>query len=367
MDKALRAGQGTNALTFMVWCVESGEQGTRHIQAYLQLTKKMRHGSLYNKISKWRVAKSGLIAARGTPQQNIDYCSHTGTHAEKTGLISGPWQFGTVEAISSQGKRTDIDALCKDIKGGKTIKELCTDHTGTMLKFFGNALKMQQVLNDRTRSWMTELFIFTGVAGSGKSYDAHKEGQAFLDSLGLKETPYDLPVPAKGQPLWMQGYDGQAVMIIDDFYGTIDINMIKRLADQYPMTVPVKNGHAQFLARRIYITSNIGWKNWWAAELLANKNDIGAVQRRITEERSYTETHEEKLAGISTYLNDEPIIQHGVGEVGDLACDEDFDDIVRGNKHRLLSPIQEEDSRQLLPNQEAYEYAMRHEPWDDMM
>jgi len=53
------------------------------------------------------------------------------------------------------------------------------------------------------------------------------------------------------------------------------------------MIVNIKNGSAQLLARRVYITSNIGWENWWGSELLANKNDKGAIERRITENRKF--------------------------------------------------------------------------------
>lgn len=48
------------------------------------------------------------------------------------------------------------------------------------------------------------------------------------------------------------------------------------------MIVNIKNGSGQFLARRVYITSNLGWENWWGTDLLANKNNRGAIERRIT-------------------------------------------------------------------------------------
>lgn len=127
------------------------------------------------------------------------------------------------------------------------------------------------------------LCYIIGIAGSGKSYAAHAEAQAYLDANGIEEIPYDLMVPAKkGDPLWFQDYMGESVVIIDDFYGNIDIDTFKRMIDEYPMIVNIKNGSAQFLAKRVYVTSNVSWENWWGADLLANKNNKWAIQRRIT-------------------------------------------------------------------------------------
>jgi len=84
---------------------------------------------------------------------------------------------------------------------------------------------------------------------------------------------------------WWEGYDGQSVVIMDDFYGkSITIDDFKRWVDKYPCKVNIKNGSSQLLARRIYVTSNAGWKTWWGADLLANSNNQAAIERRITYE-----------------------------------------------------------------------------------
>lgn len=64
----------------------------------------------------------------------------------------------------------------------------------------------------------------------------------------------------------------------------------------------IKNGDAQFLARRVYITSNIGWKNWWGTELLKNKNDEWAIQRRITVNKTFDTIYNAHTP--TTMLND---------------------------------------------------------------
>lgn len=352
LDAALIGGRTTaSALKFAIWSHEVADSGTPHIQGYLQLEKKTKIQALRNKLTKF---KAWVARANGTGQQSVEYVSHTGKHADKPGLLGGPWSYGELDE-TVQGQRTDINALGDAILAGASMKQLCTDHTSTMLKYFGNAQKIKQVVSVTKRAWRTELHILTGRAGSGKSYTAHEEGRKYLRDNNLNEEIYDLPVPAPGQRLWFQGYEGQSVVCIDDFYGTIDIHMIKRMADELPLVVEVKNTHEQFLARQIYITSNIGWRNWWPKELLANKNDAEAIQRRITSERTFTETYEERVnaARQVTMLNDEPIPHDDIGEVGDLACEEDYDAIRSSFDARPLSPAD------LAPE----EYAGNQEIW----
>lgn len=78
-----------------------------------------------------------------------------------------------------------------------------------------------------------------------------------------------------------------------------------------------KNGDVEFLAKRIYITSNAKWKNWWASDLLANAENVEALGRRITVEKIFTEKY--------VAPNTDPIMQ--------------IDDIVDGHQLRRQNAI----------------------------
>lgn len=62
---------------------------------------------------------------------------------------------------------------------------------------------------------------------------------------------------------WFDGYTGQPVALFDDFRGELDLGNMLRLLDRYPMDVPVKGGFANWVPRRIYITSNVLPAVWW--------------------------------------------------------------------------------------------------------
>lgn len=102
-----------------------------------------------------------------------------------------------------------------------------------MLKYFSNAARMVPLFNNKKRRWKTELYIFTGVPGAGKSYGARAHAREFLAELGLDEEPYHFMVPAsKTDKVWFQNYNGESVVIIDEFYGQIGINVFKNLIDE---------------------------------------------------------------------------------------------------------------------------------------
>lgn len=144
-----------------------------------------------------------------------------------------------------------------------------------------------------------------GVSGAGKSFCARRDAKAYLAENNIDEEPYHLMLPVdKNDKVWWENYNGESVVIINEFYGQININQFKDLVSEDPTTVNVKNSSAPFLAKRIYITSNAGWKTWWAEELLKNKENSWAIERRITKLQHFETPYK-------PINSDEPILYMG--------------------------------------------------------
>jgi hypothetical protein len=267
-------------ITYMIFALERGESGTQHLQGYLQLSTRKKSLTMRNH---FRALKGWVAAAKGSVEANVKYISKA--------PLAGPWVIGAADAEQG-GTRTDLNECVEDMKKGLTFKSLVCKHPKVAIKYFGNMQKMSTFMDDRVRDYMTELYIYTGIPGSGKSHKAMAEGTQWLQEHGFNENVYFLSVPQKGQPLFWPGYNGQKVVVINDFYGEgINIDYFKNLIDKYPFTVNIKNSEAQFLARRVYVTSNAGWKTWWSSSLLSNKNNEKAIQRRITHAEEFTEEY----------------------------------------------------------------------------
>lgn len=146
-------------LRYVIWSLEKGACGTPHIQGYLELTTKRKATAMSNTF-RGNKYKGYVAPAKGTAQQSVHYISHTGPKwSTKQGLLLGPWSKGEVVL---ERQRTDIQALTRDMKAGKSLKQLCLDHTEVMLKCFGNAAKVLNMINTKKRTWQTELHVYYG-------------------------------------------------------------------------------------------------------------------------------------------------------------------------------------------------------------
>ncbi|AJP36345.1 replication-associated protein [Avon-Heathcote Estuary associated circular virus 3] len=104
-----------------------------------------------------------------------------------------------------------------------------------------------------------EVNVYWGVTGSGKSRRAWNE--AGLDAF-----------PKDPRTKFWDGYRGHENVVIDEFRGGIDVAHLLRWFDRYPVVVEVKGSSVVLSAKRIWITSNLDPREWYAdldAETLA--------------------------------------------------------------------------------------------------
>jgi len=232
--------------------------GRLHYQGYVEFNKRMRLKAVKRTLG---VNDVHAQASLGTPQQNIDYCS-------KGGKVE---TFG-IPARVTQGTRTDIHAMYEHFKEGKTESEALNEglHIGAMCRYPKFVNKLQLHFTPE-RSETTELYIYWGPTHTGKSHTAYEEAK-------LMGEVYFKPVDSN----WWDGYHGQPCVILEDFRGEISLAAMLRLADKYPMRVPIKGGYMQFNSKRIYITSNTDVDQWFNNTQKGYDASISAFKRRVT-------------------------------------------------------------------------------------
>lgn len=240
------AGWNAEHMHFMICGIEVGENGTKHIQGYVQMKKKHRLTKM-----KTFFPRAHLEVARGSPDQNIEYCSKDGSHH-----VHG-------EQPIKRGQRTDLEDVQRAITSGSTYDDLLRSH-------FGEAVKYQRSLQNIIEHYRADrkepptVYVYWGDTGLGKSRKAFEEcPDAYWKTLGD----------------WWDGYDGHTEVIIDEFYGWIRFDLLLRLLDRYPMRVPVKGGFRKFVAEKIIFTSNKSPKEWYPNLSEVHKR---AFERRIT-------------------------------------------------------------------------------------
>lgn len=236
----------STGVRYAIWQLEAAPTtGRLHLQGYVELEKPQR----FSWIKKWLGDKTARCAKRrGTRIQAREYCRKEDTRVE------GPWEMGVWD-MGGQGNRNDITDAVTLLRGGARMVEVLDFNPNVVVRMSRGLREAQGLVNQRlSKEFRTvEVEIYWGEAGTGKTRLAY-------DTYGI-DNVYTL-----GQScdrVWFDGYEGEKVLLIDDFYGWIKWGMFLRLLDGHQQRLEVKGGHTWALWTKVIITSNDPPHSWY--------------------------------------------------------------------------------------------------------
>ncbi|AGS36200.1 replication-associated protein [Circoviridae 8 LDMD-2013] len=192
---------------------------------------------------------------KGSHQQAVDYCTKEETRRPGCDPV-------VVGDPPSQGKRTDIMDVKSFIDGGCSREELWSEHFSAMSKMY-KAMYEYSFVRSGERNWKTRVTVIVGPPGTGKSMFCNNyHGQSYW----------------KNNSLFFDGYHGQDVIVMDDFYGQLPWSTLLKLADRYKLILDIKGSSVNMLAKELFITSNADIEEWYSYK---PGMDIRALERRI--------------------------------------------------------------------------------------
>lgn len=228
---------------YAVWQREKGAQGTEHLQGYVIFTGKKRRQWVNN-----HCVKAHWESRKGTSEQAIEYCTKVDSR------VDGPWETGTKPAPKEPGKRSDLISLKRRLDSGATLKEVAEDdELFPVVAKHHRFVQLYRTLTGKQRDWPVFTQVLWGAPGVGKTRKAR-------DLAGPEA--FWLSRPA-GNTVWWDGYVGQEVVVIDEFYGWIPLDLMLRLLDRYPLNVETKGGSAPIGIKKVIITSNVAPMEWY--------------------------------------------------------------------------------------------------------
>lgn len=243
--------QDDKNIRYAVWQFEIGEEGTVHIQGYIELLKERGLGYLRRLLpgAHWEIRM-------GTQQEAILYCKKAESR------IDGPWEYG--KKSGGQGSRNDLTTIKEMIDIGRDEKDIANEYFATWCRYYKSFREYSTITKPKDRQ-EPRVLAFVGPTGTGKSRKAMELGgaDAYWKSPGN----------------WWDGYDRQGTIILDDFYGWIQYAEFLRLLDRYPFQVQTKGGTRWMVADLIIITSNKLPGDWYS------NCTFDPIRRRITEFR----------------------------------------------------------------------------------
>lgn len=243
---------------YLIFQLEEGENKTPHFQGYVNWSEKK------TLLSTTRLLKRGhILPGHASPKSNRDYAT------KLIGRLDGPWEFGDCPA---PGKRSDLEDAAETLKSTGSLKRVAEEHPTAFIKFYrGLEVYKNTIVPTKPRDFLTELYVFYGDPGTGKSWTAHEISKSDI-----------YPLSFGNSGIWWDGYEGQSFVLIDEFKSNLPLGTLKRLADRYPVKVDRKGlTSVEFTSRTLVITTNIDPSDWYAGDKVSD-TEREALKRRIT-------------------------------------------------------------------------------------
>lgn len=233
---------------YVVYGREEGENGTPHLQGYVEFTNRKRITTI-KKLTGF--SRAHLEIRRGTNKEAREYCRKDGDVEE----------YGEFKE-RKQGQRSDLEDIKEEIADGASELEIADKYFSRWCVFRRSFHAYKGLLSPPKRRNDLSVLFLHGAPGTGKTRFAHESE----DSLFTVPT-HDLK--------WFDGYNQEEAVLIDDFRGGCEFGWLLRVLDIYPLQVPVKGSFAAWNPVRIYITSNLPMSEWGYEE------NLSPLERRI--------------------------------------------------------------------------------------
>lgn len=229
-------------LVYVVVGKEIGESGTPHLQGYIYNQNKKSLGQVKNLLE-----RAHWEAQKGTFEQAINYCKKDGDYFEYGEIPKTPKQKGSSGGVAEQER---WDLARKAAEEGR-FNDIPSDI------YFRFDVAAHRLRNRALQEGLVDLDgeleheWWYGDPGTGKTSRARKE----YPTAFLKDP----------KERWWDGYDGEEVVIIDDFdkYQIAQSGDMKRWLDRYVLQAPFKGGYMKIRPKKIIVTSNYHPSDIW--------------------------------------------------------------------------------------------------------
>ena len=243
--------------TYLLFGREVGEQGTPHLQGYIQLQKKKRLPAM-----KKLHAKANWRPSNGDDQHNFVYCTKDGDFEEHGLRRKTQGGAPTVQERIARNHllrdTADLNDLIND--GTLSLNQVpAIEKARKILKEHARAALPVPVLDgDLPHLW------FWGQSGTGKSVKARTDyPDAFLKSCNK----------------WWDAYNGQHSVLIEDFDKKHDVlcHHMKLWGDRFSFNGEIKGGSTGPIRPGIIIVTS----NYHPRDIWTDPSDLEPILRRF--------------------------------------------------------------------------------------
>jgi len=218
------------------------ETGKFHWQGFAQFKSACTLSAAQKRLD---IGEAHMEARKGTPTQAADYCKKDGDFVESGELVDNEKE--------GQGKRNDIIALRDAAMEARSVEDLHSNDA--VVQCYAGHMKfahevMYYAKKKKTATWRdVRCEIYWGDTRTGKTRKVMEMGDVY------KWTPCE--------PMWFDGYAGEKILLIDEFYGQVKIANMLEMMEGHQMRLPIKGGFTFAEWDKVYLTSNTDPKDWY--------------------------------------------------------------------------------------------------------
>lgn len=224
-----------------VWQLERTRSGRRHYQLYLYFKNPI---TLLGAKERDGLQSAHLAIARGTAQENRDYCTKEDTR------IGGPWEIGV---MPQQGKRTDLHELAADIKEAKgdLASVIQKETNAAMLIRYSKGAQAYAALCRETQAERPLPFVVyiwgpTEVGKSTLAFAMARGGDGSHTYVSRFHANWSF-----------DGYNNEPLIIFEEFDGRYPITQLLGVLDTKPYQLQQRGTTTPLLASYFIFTSNL--------------------------------------------------------------------------------------------------------------
>lgn len=245
--------------------------GKRHWQGYIEFTSAKRLAGVKAALKSTTVH---IENAMGDAASNVRYCSKQESRAypDREPFVFGEPSVACVARKKDQGLKSIADALDE----GASQTDLIDMFPATMIQYRKQV--KGYITEKRHREMGSDRPVYVevrwGCTGTGKTQSVFRDdyaGTGVATSICAKFTPplqcWSKPkvFTKRGLAEWFDGYEGEPVLLLDDFYPTTrtDADFLLSVLDKYYCRVNVKGDTVMAEWRHVVLTCNVSPELWF--------------------------------------------------------------------------------------------------------
>lgn len=237
----------SNLKSVIYWCMadEIGENGTYHTHVFLCSKSGVRFSTI-----KKNFEGGHFEMCRGSASENRDYVQKSGKwekDRKKETCVPGTFQeFGDMP-IEAKGNKISFDDVYDLIASGLSTMDIVTEYPSLILQMDKIEYSRQLFLREKYKTTRRELEVtyIYGASRTGKT-------RSVMDKFGYDKvyrvTDYKHP---------FDNYNGQDVIIFEEFRSSLALPEMLNYLDNYPVELRCRYANKQALYTKVYVISNI--------------------------------------------------------------------------------------------------------------